>query len=134
MLAGGCGGGSGDGGPTLEGWVAQADKICAEAERKVKDVELPATLEAVPAYVDATAPAVEEELRKLRAVPRPDDERIDLYLQKAEDTLRSAREVGAAAARGDEAEARAAGERTEKLTRQTRELAQELGAEECASQ
>ena len=133
MLAGGCGGGD-DEGPTLEGWAAQADKICAEAERKVKDVELPGTLEAVPAYVDATAPAVEEELRKLRAIPRPDDERIDAYLQKAEDTLRSAREVGAAAAGGDEAEARAAGERTQALTRETRELARELGADDCASQ
>lgn len=100
----------------------------------MKDVELPATLQAVPAYVDATAPVVEEELRKLRAVPRPNDEKIDAYLQQVEDTLRSAREVGAAAARGDEAGARAAGERTENLTRQTRELARELGADDCASQ
>jgi hypothetical protein len=100
----------------------------------VEDVELPGTLEEVPAYVDETAPVVEEELRRLRAVPGPDDERIDEYLQKAEQTLRSAREVGAAAARGDEAEARGAGRRTQELTRQTRELAQQLGARECASQ
>lgn len=100
----------------------------------MKDVELPGTLGDVPGYVDRTAPVVEEELRKLRAVPRPDDDRIDEYLQKAEQTLREAREVGAAAARGDEAEARAAGQRTQELTRQTRELAGELGAEECASQ
>jgi hypothetical protein len=88
----------------------------------------------VPAYVDETAPVVEEELRRLRAVPRPDDERIDAYLQKAEQTLRSAREVGAAAARGDEAGAREAGRRTQELTRQARELAQQLGARQCASQ
>lgn len=100
----------------------------------MKDVELPGTLGEVPAYVDETAPVVEEELRQLRAVPRPDDERIDDYLQKAEQTLRSAREVGAAAARGDEDEARAAGQRTQELTRQTRELAQQLGAEGCAGQ
>jgi hypothetical protein len=100
----------------------------------VKNVELPGTLGEVPAYVDKTAPVVEDELRKLHAVPRPTDPRIDAYLQKAEDTVRSAREVGAAAARGDEAEARAAGERTQELTRQTRELARQLGAEKCASQ
>ena len=100
----------------------------------MKDVELPGTLGEVPAYVDETAPVVEEELRRLRAVPRPDDEGIDVYLQTAEQTLRSARQVGAAAAQGDEAEARAAGRRTQELTRQTRELARELGARECASQ
>jgi hypothetical protein len=100
----------------------------------VEDVELPGTLEEVPAYVDETAPVVEEELRQLRAVPRPDDDRVDEYLQKAEQALRSAREVGAAAARGDEDEARTAGRRTQELTRQTRELAGELGAQECASQ
>lgn len=100
----------------------------------MKDVELPGTLAEVPAYVDETAPVVEEELRQLRAVPRPDEDRIEDYLQKVEQTLRSAREVGAAAARGDEAEARAAGKRTEELTRETRELARQLGARECASQ
>jgi hypothetical protein len=89
----------------------------------------------VPAYIDATAPAVEDELEQLRAIPRPDDdEQIRAYLAKVEETLQSAREVGAAAAQGDEAAARAAGERTAELTRQARELARRLGAEECATQ
>jgi hypothetical protein len=50
----------------------------------------------VPAYVDATTPIVEEELAKLREIPRPGDhERVDAYLQKVEETLKSARAVGA---------------------------------------
>ena len=114
--------------------MARADEICTGAQRAVKDVPLPGSLRDVPAYVDATAPVVEEELRRLRALPRPDDPRIDDYLEQAAETLRSARSVGAAAARRDEAEARKAGERTQELTRQTRELARELGAEDCATQ
>lgn len=101
----------------------------------MQSVELPGTLADVPAYVDRTAPVVEQELRRLRAVPMPaDHEGIGAYLQKVQETLASAREVGAAAARGDEQEARAAGERTQELTRETRDLARQLGAEECANQ
>lgn len=85
--------------------------------------------------MDATAPAVEAELEQLRAIPRPgDDDEIQAYLAKVEETLQSAREVGAAAAEGDEAAARSAGQRTETLTREARELARRLGADECATQ
>jgi hypothetical protein len=89
----------------------------------------------VPAYVDATTPIVEEELAKLREIPRPGDhERIDAYLQKVEETLKSARAVGAAAAAGNESEARTKGEETQRLTSQAADLAGDLGAKKCASQ
>ena len=98
-------------------------------------MEPPATLGDVPAFVDATAPAVETQVAKLRAIPRPDDdEGIDEYIAKVEETLLSAREVGAAAARGDAEAANAAGARTQELGEEARELARRLGAEECATQ
>jgi hypothetical protein len=84
--------------------------------------------------VDATAPIVEDELEQLRALPRPDDENVDAYLGKVEETLKSARDVGAAAARGNAAETRATGRETQQLTREATQLARELGAEKCASQ
>jgi hypothetical protein len=89
----------------------------------------------VPAYVDATTPIVTEELRKLRAIPRPDDhEQVDAYLQKVANTLESARAVGAAAEGGNEAEARAKGHETQRLTSEATALADKLGAKKCASQ
>jgi hypothetical protein len=51
-----------------------------------------------------------------------------------EDTLKSARAVGAAAVAGNEGEARAKGLETQRLTRQAVQLARQLGAGTCASQ
>ena len=100
----------------------------------MQDVPTPGALEDVPAYVDATAPAVEEQLRRLRTLPRPGDERIDAYIANVEQALRLARDLAAAAERGHEAEARAVGRRTQAVTEELRALARELGAERCASQ
>ena len=89
----------------------------------------------VPAYVDATAPIVEDELSKLRQIPRPGEhDRVDAYLQKVEATLKSARSVGAAAAAGNEAAARVKGQETQRLTSEATDLAGDLGAKKCASQ
>ena len=109
--------------------------ICASAQRKLAKIDAPGSLGDVPAYVDATAPVVEDELGKLRELPRPGEHRqVDAYLQKVEETLKSARAVGAAAAAGDEAEARAKGEETQRLTSEAVDLAGDLGAKKCASQ
>ena len=87
------------------------------------------------AYVEKTTPIVEDELRKLRALERPaDHDQIDAFLQSFGETLASARAVGAAAAAGNEAEARAKGLETRRLTRDTAAKAQQLGAETCATQ
>ncbi|HEV8251297.1 MAG TPA: hypothetical protein VGQ15_15110 [Gaiellaceae bacterium] len=51
-----------------------------------------------------------------------------------EDTLKSARAVGAAAVAGDEAEARAKGQETQRFTREASDLARKLGAATCSSQ
>lgn len=89
----------------------------------------------MPAYVRRTAPIVQGELAQLRALRRPQAHaRIDRYLQKVEQTLQSARDVGSAAAAGDAAKARQAGQRTQQLTQESSALAQQLGAEACASQ
>ena len=98
-------------------------------------VEAPGTLGDVAGYVDATTPIVDDELEQLRAIPRPSEhDDVDAYLERVEHTLESAREVGAAAARGDEAEARAKGLETQRLTREAGTLARKLGATKCASQ
>ena len=78
---------------------------------------------------------MDDELRKLRALERPaDHDQVDAYLQSVEETLASAKAVGAAAARGDEDEARAKGIETQRLTRDAAAQAQKLGAGTCASQ
>ena len=119
---------------TLQQWAAGADRVCARAQSRLATVEAPGSLADVPGYVDATTPIVEKELQQLRALPQPDDDRVDDYLGKVDDTLKSAREVGAAAARVDEAEARAKGGETQRLTREAAEVARQLGARKCASQ
>ena len=119
----------------MEAWAGQADAICANAQRRLAKIEAPGTLGDVSAYVDATRPIVDDELRKLRAIPRPTEHaQVDAYLQKVEETLESARAVGAAAEDGNAAEARAKGRETQRLTAEATDLANELGAETCASQ
>jgi hypothetical protein len=132
---GGDGGGGGESGPTIADWAAKADRICASAQKELAKIEAPGGLGGVPAYVDATTPIVEEELAKLRELPRPGNhEQVDAYLQKVEETLKSARAVGAAAAAGNESEPRTKGEETQRLTSQAADLAGDLGAKKCASQ
>ena len=132
---GGDGGGGGESGPTLADWAAKADRICESAQQELAKIEAPGGLGDVPAYVDATAPIVEEELAKLRDIPRPGNhERVDAYLQKVEETLKSARAVGAAAADGNAAAARTKGQETQRLTSEAADLAGDLGAKKCASQ
>jgi hypothetical protein len=85
--------------------------------------------------VEKTTPIVDDELKKLKALERPaDHSAVDAYLHSVEETLASAKAVGAAAAKGDEGEARARGIDTQRLTRQAARQAQQLGADTCASQ
>ena len=78
---------------------------------------------------------MDEELTKLRALERPaDHEQVDAYLQAVEQTLASARAVGAAAARGNEGAARIKGLAAQRHTREALGLARRLGADTCASQ
>ena len=118
----------------MEEWAARADKVCASAQARLAKIEPPAQLEEVPDYVAATRPIVDEELTQLRAIPRPDDDRVGVYLAKIDAALKAAREVAAAAARGDETEARTSGQNTQGLTREASNIASELGAKTCSSQ
>ena len=78
---------------------------------------------------------MDDELGKLRALERPaDHDQVDAYLESFRQTVASARAVGAAAAAGNEAEARAKGLETQRLTRQAAAQARKLGADTCASQ
>ena len=78
---------------------------------------------------------MDQELTKLRALERPaDHEQVDAYLQAVERTLASARAVAAAAAKGNEGAARIKGIDTQRHTREAVRLAQQLGADTCASQ
>ena len=87
------------------------------------------------AFVDQTAPIVAQELGRLRDIRRPtDQEQVDAYLAKLDQALASARAVGAAAAAGNEAEARAKGQETQRLTEQAQRMADGLGADKCSSQ
>lgn len=116
-------------------WATKADAVCASAQSRLRKIAAPTALGEVSAYVDATAPIVEDELAKLRALARPaQPERVDAYLERFKETVESVRAVGAAAADGNGAEARARGAQTQRLTRETRELARGIGADTCASQ
>jgi hypothetical protein len=109
--------------------------VCAAAQRKLHTIQAPGSLAEVPAYVEKTTPIVDDELRKLRALGRPaDHDQVDAYLQSVEETLAAAKAVGAAAAKGDEDEARAEGIETQRLTRDAAAQAKKLGADTCASQ
>jgi hypothetical protein len=59
---------------------------------------------------------------------------VDAYLAKLDRALASARAVGAAAAAGNEAGARAKGQETQRITEQAQGQAKSLGADKCSSQ
>jgi hypothetical protein len=130
----GCGG-SGESRPTLEQWAARADGICTAAQRKLHRIPAPTTLTEVAPYVERTAPIVDDQLRKLRALERPaDHEQVDAYLDAFARTVASAKAVGAYAAKGNEGAARIKGIDTLRNTREARSIARRLGADTCASQ
>ena len=49
-----------------EEFVAKADKICTESDKKTDALAEPKSAEEIPAYVDKGKPIVEEQIKKLK--------------------------------------------------------------------
>lgn len=103
MALTGCGGKS----ATKQDVIAQANGICTRTLRDVRSVPPPTSsaLPALSAYLRRVVPIVDREVARLRALPRPDEDRATLerYLAAVAKAGQDYRALARAAAQGDRA-------------------------------
>ncbi len=131
LLLTGCGAGS-PGLPKAE-WIAQADKICANARDDIAALTRPDTLAEVGAYATKTRKITERELAQLRNLnaPRADRDTVTKMLQFVEDGIHATERVEKAAKKGDAGAATSAIDEINRLTDQADALARAYGLQVC---
>jgi hypothetical protein len=140
LLVAGCGGSSA---PSRADYGKDVDKICKTLEDRVAAVQrdTPKTTDELVAYADELTRALDDGVRELKAVERPDGEdgakaqRWLDELQREADTVRPAlAALKDAARRKDEAAIKRAAARIQSLdSRRVDQLAREAGARGCSS-
>jgi hypothetical protein len=97
----GCGGNA----ATKHDVIARANAICTRTIRDVRSVPPPAgaALPALSAYLGHVVPIVDREVSRLRALPRPAEDRplLDRYVAAVAQSGRDYRALARAAAQGD---------------------------------
>lgn len=127
LVAAGCsGGGSGS-------FEEQANEICAEYDERIADVELPTSPEDLAASATEIAELTEQGTAELRELEAPDESQgaWEEWLELSDGAAESARDIAAAAERGEEDRIRELAPAAEENERASDELAGELGLDEC---
>jgi len=131
LLLAGCGAGN-PGLPKAE-WIAQADKICANARDDIAALPTPGTLAEVGVYAAKTRKIAEREFAELRNLnaPRADQDTITKLLQFVEDGIHATARVEEAAKKGNAEAATSAIDEVNGLTDQANALARAYGLQVC---
>jgi hypothetical protein len=131
VLGAGCGG---DGGLTLEEFRSQANAICAETERSLRELPPPEdTAAGVAAYADGAVPILDERHERLRELtaPPPEEESFAALLEETANERDALRELAGAARREDHDAAGDAARRGRIATVRVGVLAVRLELREC---
>jgi hypothetical protein len=134
-----CGGdddGNGGGGElSKDEFIEQADEICAEAEAKSDAVDDPRTAEGYVGWSDEQIEIGEETKAELEDLEPPSDVEDDFgsYLENVDETIALLEEIRTAAEAGDEDELREllTGDEASQIRDENRELADDIGFEDC---
>ncbi|HEX2193171.1 MAG TPA: hypothetical protein VHH09_08250, partial [Acidimicrobiales bacterium] len=96
--------GCGDGGPSKESFVADADRICRADSAPLASVRAPTSFPELSETAGTIAAAVDTQLPKLRALDRPsgDDAAVDSMLRSLAGVSESAKALQGAASGNDE--------------------------------
>jgi len=131
-LLAGCGGD--DGRMSLEEFRAEANAICAEAERELRALPPPEdSAEGVATYAERAVPILAERLDELSELSPPEEEQtpFDALLEEAENELEALRDLQRAASRADAGSAADAASRGRVATVRVNVLAVRLEVRDC---
>jgi hypothetical protein len=130
----GCG--SGDDGTPLsrEEFVAQADAICQEYEAKLNALGTPQSAEDLQEFADESVPIAEEGQGKLEDLTPPAElqDVYDEWLAQGDKAVDIVQRLEAAASENDQQEIQAIAAEAEAADARSRELAEQLGFDECS--
>jgi hypothetical protein len=139
-LVAGCGGSSA---PSRASYGKDVDKVCATLEDRVTAIQrdAPSTPDELVAYADQLARALDDGVRKLKAVERPEGDDgvkaqrwLDELQRQADAVKRALAALKDAARRNDEAAIKRAAERIQSIdSGRVDELASAAGARGCAT-
>lgn len=130
-LLAGCGD---DGRMSTEELRAEANAICAETERRLRDLPPPEdSAEGVAAYAERAIPILDERLERLGELRPPEDEETpyDALLEEAGTELEALRDLRRAAQEEDQGAAADAASRGRVATVRVNVLAVRLEARDC---
>lgn len=137
VLLAGCSGGSSE--PeerlTTEEYVRQADRICAEYERRLARLAQPENLADLAAMAEEARPVAEEGLDELRALRPPEalEPQVEAWLERNEENVRAIDELREAAEEGDETRVRELASAARDNEEEADRLAAAIGLEDCAA-
>jgi hypothetical protein len=130
-LLAGCGG---DGRMSIEEFRTEANAICAETERRLRELPPPAdSPEGVAGYADGAVPILEERHERLDELRPPEEEATpyDALLEEAEAEIRALRDLREAAEAEDHEGAAGAASRGRVATVRVNVLAVRLELGDC---
>jgi uncharacterized lipoprotein len=134
LVAAGCGGGSSQR-LSQDAYVSKADAICRDLDAKQRKLTAPASLDAIPAYVDQALPSVDDGIAKLSKLRPPAelDATVKSWLASLDDARGLLVDLGKAAAKNDAAKVQSLGAQATTLTEKTHALAGSIGLTDCAN-
>ncbi len=132
----GCAGGNGDGGGgvTLEEFAQEADAICLDAQLEIEGIPPPLTIADVGPYAQRYAPALRDQIDRLRDLERPEgaEDTVEEFVDELDATATIWEGIGKAAGRGDQARVQQLFAESQQRTLRIRELGSELGLQVCS--
>jgi hypothetical protein len=134
LAAAGCGGGGGQR-LSRDAYVSQADAVCRAMDAKQRKLTAPASLDAIPAYVDKALPSVDDGIAKLRRLRPPAelDATVKDWLASLDEARRLLVALSKAAGANDAAKVQSLGAQATTLTEKTHSLAGSIGLTDCAN-
>jgi hypothetical protein len=129
-----CGGG---GGKRLrrDAYVTRADAICTQLAKQRKTLTTPASLPAIPPYIDKALPYLDAALKELRGLRPPSElqAQVDELLKAGTDERKLFADLRSAAAKGNSVVVAQLGSKAVALNDRRKSLAGALGLTACAN-
>ncbi len=124
-----------DGGPTKQEYIARADAICREVNRRTAGLNRPRNKQEFVEYASRAKLETEKALSRLRELepPQEDAELIERWLDLSERAVERLPEVVEAIESGDNQRVAEASAEIRAISQKVQQIARAYGFEECSS-
>ena len=128
-----CGGGGDGARLSTEEFQSQANAICAKYQKQLNELEMPASVEEIPDFVDQALAILNKEIDEIVALNPPADMQteFDALIEASNNTKAAAADLSAAAKDSDQAAVQMALEEGSAASKEADQLAAELGLDSC---